>query len=140
MIGVGIVLVVVGVVVCQAVTAARLVGQGISRKRTPPWAPRRHLFDRSETIRVRGGGIAGRRYATWPLATLTFDREVAEVALGRTVSIDRDETTCVRLVRGALATGLTFQSATQDFDGVVFWTVRARRVLGRLQELGWPID
>lgn len=100
------------------------------------------LINGSGGLRVKGEGNC-----SVPFASLSASREWVNLgarssllSLTLAVSIHRSEVEAVVGMHGYFASpGIQFLSASQRFDGVIFWTMTRAQDLLRLDLLGWPI-
>lgn len=83
-------------------------------------------------------------YATWPLVTLTLDREYVRLSvLGRLsgpIWIARDEVIEVAVRRDGLGSSIWFASESGHFDGVSYRSFDPLRVLAAFAAAGWPVS
>lgn len=114
---------------------------GFRKGQRPPSLNVSHEFDET-ALSATGGARVGRWNATFPLATLTADQAYIriEIALMPTVWIPRDAVLMTHRVRTAGGSGVRFDTHDGQFDGVIFWTFQARRLLRKLDQLGWTVE
>ena len=101
---------------------------GVRRSAAGPGGP---------VVVARGGARVGWLSATWPLAVLRFDESSAELRVLPLppVLISRDEV--IRVSRHGWGAGLRFETASGQWDHIMF---AAKGAGDALRELGWPVE
>lgn len=46
----------------------------------------------------------------------------------------------VRLIRGTLGPGIQFETASGEYDGLIYWTFSPAQVLATFARFGWPVE
>ena len=80
--------------------------------------------------------------APWPLARLTFDRDVAVITVGPLArsGVMRSRVLVVARQHVFLGDNIRFVSRSGEYDSTRFWTSDAPAVLRELRAFGWPVS
>ena len=93
--------------------------------------------------RFRGGARVRGMHATWPLASLAFDRAHARIGvLGRLrgpIWIEREEVREVAVRSEGLGSSIWFATESGDHDDISFRTFDPERVVRAFAAAGWPV-
>ena len=117
----------------------RLKRQGYRMSQSPPSRSISHEFDPANSVKLKGGSRIGGANASVPLVTLTLDHEWAHLSGLSPVWIKRSEVEQVRRINGTLGSGIMFDTAEGQLDGVIFWTFDSPQVLHAFGWYGWPL-